>query len=52
MYLSKYISLDVCDNNPNPCGVGAICTSNNGVATCTCPSGKTGDPKIRCCGTL
>jgi hypothetical protein len=44
------INKDVCKNNPNPCGTGAICTNNNGAAVCSCPAGKNGDPKVRCCG--
>ena len=32
------------------CGVGASCISIGGVATCSCPSGKTGDPGQLCCG--
>jgi hypothetical protein len=42
--------IDPCDNIPNPCGVGATCKNNNGKALCTCNAGKTGDPKVRCCG--
>lgn len=32
------------------CGTGATCTLVNGVATCSCGAGKTGDPNKRCCG--
>ena len=33
------------------CGIGAQCIINsNGQATCSCQSGKTGDPEKRCCG--
>ena len=36
----------------NPCGLGAICTNKNGMPICTCPAGKSGDPKQRCCKSL
>jgi hypothetical protein len=42
------IKLDICDNNPNPCGVGAICSNDNGTVSCSCPAGTSGDPKLRC----
>lgn len=44
--------VDPCDATPNPCGPGSLCTSTNGVATCTCVAGKTGDPKVRCCSQM
>ncbi len=39
---------NICNNNPSPCGVGAICTNQNGKAVCSCPADKNGDPKVRC----
>jgi hypothetical protein len=37
---------DPCD--PNPCGAGAKCENDIGNAVCSCPTGKAGDPLVRC----
>ena len=33
-----------------PCGVNANCETNDHSYECSCPSGLTGDPKIKCEG--
>ena len=47
LFLNLYfVPLDPCD--PNPCGAGAKCENDIGNAVCSCPTGKAGDPLVRC----
>jgi hypothetical protein len=32
----------------DPCGVGAVCSTDGGPVTCTCPEGTEGDPELFC----
>ncbi|RMZ98161.1 c-binding -like [Brachionus plicatilis] len=36
----------------NPCGFGAFCRNVNGFPECSCPTGTSGDAKVRCCKIL
>ena len=45
-----YIYSDVVEcNNASACGIGAVCDDTPGSYTCSCPSGKYGDPNTQCC---
>lgn len=40
--------VDACSTKDTKCGINAICSANNHMMTCTCPSGYEGNPYKHC----
>ena len=40
------IDIDECTENPNQCGLNAVCQNLDGSFSCTCSTGYTGDGQV------
>lgn len=53
--ISFFADINECDRRFGPsgqCGEGATCTNTLGSFTCTCPSGFSGNGRVKCQGNI